>query len=123
MYLDFDLHADPKAIYTSTSESSYFNGTDDLGTTGRTVSSGSIYDSVTQICTGCSHWDLTTASGERIIVRDNWYKHIPTLLQVYTWLDETGFDVFKTYSNYSAEPLPDVPDDKLWRATILAKKR
>lgn len=123
LYLDFDLYANPRTIFTSTGESYYFDGTDELGTTGRTVSCGSVYDGATQICAGCSHLELRTASGEKIIIPRNWYKHIPTLPQVFTWLDEAGFNIFKTYRNYSAEPLPDSPDDKLWRASILARKR
>ena len=123
LYLDFDLCSNPQNVFTNTRISNYFCGTDDLGTTGKTVSYGSVYDSVTQMCAGCSHWELTTAGGEKLIVPNNWYKHIPTLQQVYDWLNEAGFDVFNTYGNYTDKPLPDIPDDELWRATILAKKR
>jgi SAM-dependent methyltransferase len=49
------------------------------------------------------------------------YKHIPTLKQVYGWLAGAGFDVEKTYRNYTDEPLSENEPDFV-RATIWAKK-
>ena len=122
LYLDFDLSPDPASIFNSLSESSYFEGTDDLGTHGRTVSHGEVYDPVTQLCTGVGHWELTANNGERLTVPDLWHKHIPTQTQVYTWLAETGLTIERTYKNYTDQPLPEPIDASTNRATIWARK-
>ena len=83
LYMDFDLHFNPTAVFNSLEESSYFNGVDDIGTSGKTVSYGSIYDPITQICAGTNHWELTTNTGELFIKPERWYNHIPTQSQVY----------------------------------------
>ncbi|MDR3149372.1 MAG: class I SAM-dependent methyltransferase [Oscillospiraceae bacterium] len=122
LYLDFDLHANPAPFFNSLGESSYFNGTDDMGTSGRTVSYGSVCDPVTRICTGARHWELTQNNGESFIVSTLWHKHIPSQAQVYGWLDSAGFDLERTYKNFTAEPLGN-PETEYVRATILARKR
>jgi len=122
LYMDFDLHYDPTTHFNRLGESSYFNGTDELGTTGRIVSYGSVYDPVTQICAGIKHWELTTNSGEQIIILKRWYKHIPTLKQVYGWLSDAGFTIERTYHNYTDEPIPEPIVKTTRRATIWARK-
>jgi SAM-dependent methyltransferase len=122
LYLDFDLHRNPMSILSRLKESSYFCGTDDMGTTGRTVSYGSVYDPITQICTGAVHLELTTNNGETIIVQNCWYKHIPTQTQVYRWLEDAGFIIEKTYMNFTEEPLPEPIIESTHRATIWARK-
>ncbi|MDR0818742.1 MAG: class I SAM-dependent methyltransferase [Oscillospiraceae bacterium] len=122
LYLDFDLHCDPAAFFNRLCESSYFSGTDDLGTSGRTVSYGSVYDPVTQICSGVSHWELTTNNGEQFILPTRWYKHIPTQTQVYDWLKDAGLTIERTYVNYSDEPIPEPITESTHRATIWARK-
>lgn len=122
LYLDFDLHYDPASVYTGTGESCYFKGKDDLGTFGRTVSYGSVYDPVTQICTGAGHWELTTNNGEQFIIPKRWYKHIPTQQQVYGWLANAGFTIERTYRNFTSAPLPEPITEETHRATIWARK-
>lgn len=122
LYMDFDLHANPAAIFNGLRESSYFDGTDDLGTSGRTVSYGSVYDPVTRICAGSGHMEITTNAGEQFVVSEIWHKHVPTQAQVYTWLAESGFTIERTYMNYTADPLCEPIDETTWRATIWAKK-
>ena len=122
LYLDFQLLFDDAEIFNSTRESSYFEGTDDMGTHGRTKSYGSVYDPVTQMCGGVSHLELTTNNGEEITIAQNWYKHIPKQAQVYEWLAEAGLASEKTYKNFSAEPLPKPVDESVYRATIWARK-
>lgn len=122
LYMDFDLHDNPTDRFNRLQESSYFKGTDELGTTGRTVTYGSVYDPITQICTGTGHWELTTNSGEQIIIPKRWYKHIPTLTQVYDWLSDAGFTIERTYQNYTAEPIPKPIVKATNRAIIWAKK-
>jgi SAM-dependent methyltransferase len=121
LYLDFDLHFDPASVFSGIRESSYFNGSDDLGTTGRTVGYGGVFDPVTQICTSISHCELTTNTGEAFIVPDRSYKHIPTQAQVYGWLRDAGFTLERTYMNFTQEPIPD-PITASCRATIWARK-
>lgn len=121
LYLDFDLHSDPTAFFSRLGETSYFGGTDDLGTSGRTLSYGSVYDPVTQFCTGTSHWELTLNSGEHLIVPELWHKHIPTQAQVYGWLGDAGFEIERTYTNFTDEPLAN-PVANSCRATLWARK-
>jgi len=122
LYLDFDLQYNPATYFNSLGESNYFSGTDELGTTGSTVSYGSVYDPVTQICAGTGHWELTTNSGEQIIISKQWYKHIPTQLQVYGWLSDAGFTIERTYHNYTDEPIPEPIVEATNRAIIWARK-
>ena len=123
LYMDFDLLFNPAACFNQLKESSYFNGTDDSGTTGRTVSYGSVYDPVTQICAGAGHWELHTNNGEEIIIPEQWYKHIPTQAQVYKWIHDAGLIIGRTYHNYSDEPVPEPIIRSTHRAVIWAEKR
>ena len=82
---------------------------------------GNVYDPITRICTWASHRDLLINNGERIIESTVGHKHIPTLKQVYVWLDSAGLAIEKTYKNYTGEPLDEQHDDYV-RATIWAKK-
>lgn len=121
-YLDFDLHADPASVFNSLKESNYFSGTDELGTIGKIVSYGGVYDPVTQICSGSNHWELQTNNGETFICPERWYKHIPTQAQVYSWLAEAGFQMERTYHNFTDAPVPEPIDKTTYRVTIWAKK-
>jgi len=122
LYLDFDLHFNPSEIFNGLGESSYFNGTDDLGTWGRTVSCGEAYDPVTRICTGTGHWEIKANNGESFVIPQRWYKHIPTQGQVYGWISEAGLSVERTYKNYTDEPLSEPIDESTHRATIWARR-
>lgn len=122
LYLDFDLLFDPASCFHRLGESSYFNGTDDMGTSGRTVGYGSVYDPMTQICAGASHLEITTNNGEQFIISEQSYKHIPTQSQVYGWLTGAGFTIVKAYKNYSDETLTEPIDESTYRATIWARK-
>lgn len=82
----------------------------------------SVYDPITQICTGTGHWELTTNSGELVMIPQRWYKHIPKLRQVYDWLSEAGFVIERTYQNYTDEPIPEPIGEAVSRAVIWAKK-
>ena len=123
LYMDFDLCHNPSAHFNCLNESSYFNGTDDMGTKGRTVSYGSVYDPVTQICAGTNHWELTTNTGEQLIIPERWYKHIPTQAQVYGWISEAGLTIERTYMNYTDAMIPEPITEGMYRATIWAKKK
>lgn len=122
LYLDFQLLYDDAKFFNSMKEGHYFEGTDDMGTHGRTVSYGSVYDPVTHLCGGVSHWELTTNNGEDFTVVTNWLKHIPKQAQVYDWLTEAGLTIEKAYKNFSADPLPEPIDESTYRATIWARK-
>lgn len=122
LYMDFDLLFDPVSCFNRLKESCYFDGTDDLGTTGRTVSYGSVYDPITQICAGTNHWELTTNNGEQIIRSVRFYKHIPTQAQVFRWLREAGFTIERTYMNYTYDPIPEPIIESTHRAIVWARK-
>lgn len=122
LFLDFDLHYDPKKVFNRLKESSYFCGTDDLGTFGRTVSYGSVYDPVTRICAGSNHWEITANNGESFIIPNVWHKHIPSQSQVYKWLREAGLTVERAYKNHTNEALSEPIDETTHRATIWARK-
>ncbi len=121
-YLDFELHLDPKPIYHTLQEFHCFTGIDDLGTSGRTVSYGSVYNPVTQICSGVNHIELTMNTGESFIYPNHWYKHIPTQAQVYEWLQEVGFLIERTYHNYTDTPVSKPIDETTFQMTIWARK-
>ena len=120
LYLDFDLTHDPASVFNRLSEGSYFNGFDDLGTYGRTMSYGSVFDPVTRICSGTSHIEITQNNGERVILPEIWHKHIPTQEQVYGWITKAGLSIEQSYKNYSGEPLSMPLDADTYRATIWA---
>jgi len=122
LYLDFDLHYDPSAVFHDAGEGSFFEGTDELGTYGKIVFYGSVYNPVTQICAGVNHWELTANNGEKLIIPNRWYKHIPTQQQVYDWLAEAGFSIERTYLNFTDKPLPVPIPKETYRATIWARK-
>ncbi len=122
LYLDFDLHLNPEKVFNRLGERSYFNGVDEYGTKGKTVSYGSVYNPVTQICSGVNHWELTMNNGEPFIRSMCWYKYIPTQSQVYSWLAEAGFVIERTYHNYTNMPVPEPIDETTFRVTIWARK-
>lgn len=122
LWLDFDLHADPAKVFHRLGQGSYFQGTDELGTTGHIVYCGSVYNPVTQTCTGVNHLELTCCNGERLIIPRNWRKHIPTLAQVKGWLADAGLVVKRENKNFTLEPLTEPVDGDTWRATIWARK-
>ena len=117
LFMDFDLHGKPVPYFNRLGEGSYFAGTDEIGTKGRTVGYGSVYDPVTQICVGVGHLELTTNTGETIIVANRWHKHIPTQAQVYEWIRDAGLEIERSYLDYSQEPIP-VPVTQNCRATL-----
>jgi hypothetical protein len=119
--LDFDLHPDPTPIFHRLSESSYFEGRDEWGTFGKTMSFGSAYDPLTRLCAGVSHMELTTAEGETIVIPRVWHKHIPSQAQVEGWLRDAGLEIEKSYRNFGQEPLKK-PETEPVRATIWALK-
>ena len=122
LYLDYDQHSDESAVrtFSNLGESFYFKGTDEFGTTGRTIGYGGAYDPVTRIWSGIGHWKLTTNNGEQIIYAEKpRYKHILSLKQVYGWLTDAGFTVEKTFRNFTGEPIADNEPDHV-RATIWA---
>lgn len=122
LLMAFDLHGDPAQSFNLLKESHYFSGYDDLGTYGRTVSYGSVYDPVTQVCAGVGHTDITTAGGEHFVCPRRWYKHIPTKAQVYRWLNEAGLAIERTYRDFTEDPIPE-PVDGCLKAVIWARKR
>ena len=124
LILDYDQHIKSSAseFFNHQGEFSFFEGVDELGTSGKVVGYGGLYNPVTQICTWTNHIELITNNGEKIIVPKNGYKYIPMLSEVYQWLDDTGFIVEKAYRNYSDETLSDNETDFV-RATIWAKKK
>lgn len=122
LLMDFDMHSDPAAFFNRLGESSYFQGTDDFGTSGRTVSYGSVYDPTTGMCAGATHWDLTTNGGEHLVISKLWHKHIPSQEQVWSWCAKAGLTIEKTYKNYTQEPVPEPLDETTHRATLLARK-
>ena len=122
LYLDFQLLFDDNKVFNSAKQSSYFEGIDDMGTFGRTVSYGSVYDPVTQLCGGVSHWELTANNGENFIISKTWYKHIPKQAQIYAWLADAGFTIEKAYKNYTSEPLAQPIDESTYRAILWARK-
>ena len=126
LLLDYDQHTDTSAreTFNGLGESSYFNGTDELGTSGRTVGWGGAYNPITQLISGVGHWELTMNNGEQFIYAANqkqYLKHIPMQNQVYKWLSDAGLTVEKSYRNYTDEPLRENELDYV-KATIWAKK-
>jgi SAM-dependent methyltransferase len=121
VYLDFDLHVNLRDTFGSLDESCYFYGTDDFGTSGKLLYTGSICDPVTRINCRIGHWDLTLGSGERYVKPYTSYKHLPSQEQVYGWLADAGLVIEKTYKNFSDEPI-DEPLQAFCRATIWARK-
>ena len=127
LYMDYDQHSYSSAIkfFNHLGESGRLGKdaiyNDELGTSGVIKIYGNVYDPVTRICTWASHWDLQTNNGERIIKSTMGHKHIPTLEQVYSWLSNAGFEIEKSWRNYSEEPLSENEQDFV-RATIWARK-
>ena len=127
LLLDYDQHSDESAIkfFNRLGESGRLGGDsvyfDDLGTSGKFKGYGNVYDPVTRIVTWASHLEILQNNGKNIIKSTKGYKHIPTLKQVYEWLDSAGLTVEKTYRNYTDEPLSNNESDYV-KATIWARK-
>ncbi|MCL2558072.1 MAG: class I SAM-dependent methyltransferase [Treponema sp.] len=123
LLMDFDMSANPAKIYDARGERSGYRGTDDLGTSGRQVSYGGVYNPVTRICVGSNHRELATSGGESFALRQLWRKHIPSREQVWQWCAQAGFSIEKAYKNFTTESVPDPLDDDTRRVTLLAKKK
>lgn len=122
LLMDFDLHGNPEAVFNRLKQSSYFQGTDEFGTTGKTVGYGSVFDPVTRICDGPRHWELTANNGETFIYPSGGcHKHIPTQRQIWGWIEDAGLTVERTYKGYTDEPVPD-PVGGYCKATVWARK-
>jgi len=123
LLLDYDQHTEASApeFFNNHGKFSYFEGIDELGTSGKIVGYGGLYNPVTQICTWNNHMELIANNGEEINIPKIGYKYIPMLSEVYKWLSDAGFSVEKTYRNYSEESLSENETDFV-RATIRAKK-
>ena len=122
LFMDFDMHYDPAAVFNKLEEYSYFQGTDDFGTYGCMFGYGSVYNPVTRVCTGSNHMEITTKGGESFIVPRQWHKHIPTQGQVWDWLGAAGLAVERTYRNFTDEPVPIPIDEGIFRITLVARK-
>lgn len=122
LYLDFDLHHDPATVFNRCQERCSFEGADELGTAGKAISYGSIYDPVTQICAGVKHFQIQTNNSETVIYPIRWYKHIPTQAQIYHWVRAAGLTIERTFQNYTSNPVPEPNDTSTYRAVIWAKK-
>jgi len=123
LLMDFDMYSKPEAVFNGLGESSYFKGTDDLGTYGRTISYGGAYNPATRICVGPNHMEITTNNGDSFIKPSVQQKHIPSQEQVWSWIESAGFAIEKSYKNYTDEPVPIPLDDKTYRVTLLAMKK
>lgn len=127
LVLDYDQHSEASAVnfFNNLGESGRLGDNsvyvDEFGTSGKFKIYGNVYDPVTHICTWASHTELLTNNGESIVESTVGYKYIPMLDQVYSWLDNEGFIVERTYRNYTSDPLSENETDYV-RATILAKK-
>ena len=126
LFLDYDQHSETSAIkfFNRLGESGRLGDdsvySDELGTSGKFINYGSVYDPVTRVCAWASHKDLLTNNGERIIESTVGHKHIPTLKQVYGWLSDSGFTVERSYRNYTDAPLNEDESDFV-RASIWAR--
>jgi SAM-dependent methyltransferase len=117
LYLDFDLSLHPETVFNGTGDV-YFEGYDDTGVYGKTVSCGGRYDPVTQMSGGLGHFELTLPNGEKHNIVWTGLKHIPTLRQIHDWLTEAGFVIEQEYGDYSGNPICETTH----RAIIFARK-
>jgi len=122
MLMDFDMSANPAKIFNRLGEGFGFQGTDDLGTSGRIVVYGGVYNPVTRICVGSNHLELTANGGEAFVLPRLWHKHIPSQEQVWQWCQRAGFTVENAYKNFTGESVPVPLDDETRRVTLLARK-
>ena len=124
LLLDYDQYSKESApeFFNHQGKFNYFEGVDELGTSGKIVGYGGLYNPVTQMCTWTNHMELVTNNGKEIIVPKTGYKYIPMLAEVYKWLDDAGFVIEKAYRNYSDEAL-SIDEIDFVRATIWAKKK
>lgn len=118
IYLDFNLLFKPEQFFGQKRERVYFEGTDRNGVYGKYIGLGGTFDTATQICCGQNRTELTTRDGEKIVVERKSIKHIPTLDDVYVWLDEAGFAVEREYGDYNGNPI----SENTHRAIIYARK-
>lgn len=117
VYLDFNLFLQPELFFGAIGERVIFEGTDDRGVFCRCVNLGGIYNIETQIAENENRKELSLPDGTQKIMNGWSRKHIPTLAQVHSWLDEAGFTIEQEYGDYFKNPI----SEKTFRAIIYAK--
>lgn len=118
IYLDFNLFSNPEVIFGNNIERVIFEGTDCNGTYGKYSILEGTYDIDSQIYKGRNRTELITGSGEKIILEKEATKYIPTLHDVYEWLENAGFVVEAEYGDYNGNPI----DNNTCRTVIYARK-
>jgi len=124
LYLEFDLFLHNEKVWPSLEPMYYFEGTDEYGTTGRTVSWGGCYDPATRLFAWAEHWELTTNNGEEMICHvEVGHKYLPAWEEVQEWLEESGLTLARSYHNYTQEPIPTPLRDDTYKAIVWAEKK
>lgn len=118
LYLDFNLFMHPEHFFDFNSEREIFNGVDDCGVHGRYSIMSSRYFPETRIVRSEIRTIITLPDGEQHTINDVTLKHIPTLEQVHSWLDEAGFIIEQEYGDYEKNPI----SENTCRCIIYARK-
>lgn len=118
IYLDFDCFTQPEKFFGNSDERIIFEGIDGFGNYGKIIMSDGNYEAQTQITTFKCKTEIIAKDGEKIVRESARTKHIPTLLQVYEWLDEAGFKIVSEYGDYNGNPIGETTH----RAIIWAEK-
>lgn len=118
LYMDFSCYSHPNNIFENTNDRIIFEGVDSFGNYGKMVLSDSKYNKLTQIAIFKRKKEVITWDGEKIVQESFEMKHIPTLLQVHKWLNESGFKIMNEYGDYKGNPISETTN----RAIIWAEK-
>ena len=118
LYLDFGCFAHPENFFENSEEKTVFEGTDSFGYSGKYIIFDGRYDEKTQTAAYKRKIELVSKIGEKIVQETTGIKHIPTLLQVKDWLNETGFKVINQFGDYKGNPI----SEETYNAIIWAEK-
>ena len=118
LYLDFNLFIHPEHFFDCNIEKEIFSGVDNHGVHGRYSIISSKYFPESKTVRSEIRTTIILPNGDKYTIDDVTVKHIPTLEQVHSWLDEAGLIIEQEYGDYSRNEI----SEKTCRCIIYARK-
>jgi len=117
LLLDFDCPI-ALGLLTENEEKCILSGTDKSGTKGCMYIKHTESDEKTRLIKSRIRYELTTDDGEKMVMQQNFVRHILTLEETTSWLYRAGFSIEALYGSCDFHPF----DEKNRRCVIAARK-